>query len=251
MVRRHGRALGQSLGRGERLRGRVDAGVQRFHVEPGGNRGGVHFERAVVDGCAVLPVPLDAGHLTDALPVLVVFLVWHLSVQSPDTDRSGDGDRDGDPVCAPATWAEFLHRQLDRVSGDSCADDHRFDQPVCQQCPDADHVSSAWAEFPAGVRFSLDGHGGEGGRGYDAGLARRVARRCEGSVERVGLCGGRGVLPVHAAGLDDESAAQLGLPANVGRFSARLQPWAIRADQSDDFVRKVHRPDFHVLGGGI
>ena len=88
----------------ERLRGRVDAGVQRFHVEPGGNCGGVHFERAVVDG-AVLPVPLTQD--TGCVTCTGRFSGLHLSVQSPDTDRGGDGDRDGDPVCTPATGEFF------------------------------------------------------------------------------------------------------------------------------------------------
>jgi len=117
-------ALGQALGRGERLRGWVDAGVQRFHVEPSGDRGGVHVERVVANGRAVLSVPLDAGHLEDALPVLVVFLVWHLPVQSSNADRGGDGDRDGDPVCTPAAGTEFLYRQLDRVRCGPVFDDH-------------------------------------------------------------------------------------------------------------------------------
>ena len=47
----------------------------------------------------------------------------------------------------PRLGREFLHRQLDRVSGDSYADDHRFDQPVRQQHPDADHVSSVGLSF--------------------------------------------------------------------------------------------------------
>ena len=131
-----------SLNIGLRLRSKRvhDARANRLAGIAGSNRMRRYViiaQQPGVDGCVVLPVPLDAGHLADALPVLVVFLVWRLSVQSPDTDRGCDGDRDGDPVCAPATWAEFLHRQLDRVSGDSSFDDHRQDQPIRQQYSDS------------------------------------------------------------------------------------------------------------------
>ena len=46
--------------------------------------------------------------------------------------------------------------------------------------------------------------------------------------------GGSGVLPVPAAGLDDQPAAQLGLPEDVAGLHARLHPGPVSADEPDD-----------------
>ena len=70
LVQRPRAPLGGCAVHGQRFRGGDAARFQRLHVEPGGDRGGVHAERRLVDGCADLSDALDVSPEADALPLL-------------------------------------------------------------------------------------------------------------------------------------------------------------------------------------